>query len=93
MHYVLYQNAEAVKIDDGKEGSVMFVKFAVQKTTHISFDMEILLSVDTTEGKDTGNVSEGDAYVKATFENFIKRFDNLGDMRAVLDRQNNLSNE
>ncbi|MGI6053156.1 MAG: hypothetical protein ACOYA9_11865 [Bilifractor sp.] len=67
MHYVLYQNAEAVKIDDGKEGSVMSVKFAVQKTTHISFDMEILLSVDTTEGNDAGNVSEADAYVKATY--------------------------
>lgn len=67
MHYVLYQNAEAVQIADGKEGSVMFVKFAVQKTTHISFDMEILLSVDTTESKDTGNITEGDAIVKATY--------------------------
>lgn len=33
------------------------------------------------------------AYVKVTFENFVKRFDNLDDMRAVLDRQSNLSNE
>ena len=33
------------------------------------------------------------AYVKATFENFVKRFDNLDDMRAVLDRQSNLSNK
>ena len=45
----------------------MSVKFAVQKATHISFDMEILLSVDTTEGSDAGNVSEADAYVKATY--------------------------
>ena len=33
------------------------------------------------------------AYIKVTFENFVKRFDNLDDMRAVLDRQSNLSNE
>jgi hypothetical protein len=67
MHYVLYQNAEAVNIADGKEGSVMFVKFAVQKTTHISFDMEILLSVDTTENGDSGSTSENDAVIKATY--------------------------
>jgi hypothetical protein len=67
MHYVLYQNAEAVDIADGKESSVMFAKFAVQKTTHISFDMEILLSVATTESKDTGNITEGDSIVKAAY--------------------------
>jgi hypothetical protein len=67
MHYLLYQNAEAVQIDDGKEGSVMSVKFAVQKTTHISFDMEILLSVDTTEAVGSGSTLENDAVIKATY--------------------------
>ena len=33
------------------------------------------------------------AYIKSTLENIVKRFDDLEDMRAALDRQNNLSNE
>ena len=59
---------------------------------------QILLSVGKTVKKKKSEMenqadTETYAYVKATFENFVKRFDNLDDMRAVLDRQNNLSNE
>ena len=64
----------------------------------ISELQQILLSVGKRWRKKKSEMenqadTETYAYVKVTFENFVKRFDNLDDMRAVLDRQSNLSNE
>lgn len=67
MHYVLFQNADAIAIDTGEEKSVIFIKFAVQKTTHVSFDAEILLTVSTSEESDTDVITTNDAVIKATY--------------------------
>lgn len=67
MHYVLYQNADALAVSGGDEVSVLFIKFAVQKTTHVSFDAEILLTVQTMEDSSSDPVSNSDAVIKATY--------------------------
>lgn len=67
MHYVLFQNADALAVSDGAESSVLFIKFAVQKTTHVSFDAEILLTVQTTEDSSSDPISNSDAVIRATY--------------------------
>lgn len=68
--YVVFNNASEVVISDGEYKQIMNIQFAVQKTSHVEIDMEILLDAETTEIDLTGgHWSETD--VEAVFSYFL----------------------
>ena len=68
LSFIVFTNTDAIEIDDQKSKSVLNIRFIVAKTTHVAIDMEMLLSVETTETESGEfNWIENDAVVMATY--------------------------
>ena len=66
--YVVFQNATAHVVEAGEEEQIINIQFAVQKTSHVEIDMEILLDAETTEIDLTNNHwSETDVIATLTY--------------------------
>ncbi len=62
VYFYSYKNAEEVRIADGEQKQIIFVKFAAKTDTHVVFQAEVCLLVETTE--DDGCF---DAVARATY--------------------------
>lgn len=67
MHFATYTNTEDAKVGDGATGTLAFMRFVTSKTTHVAFDMELMLAIETTESGTEWDWTIDDAEVTFTY--------------------------
>lgn len=67
MNYAVYTNIEQAVIGDGEKKQIIDMRFAVQKRTHVTVEMEFLLTAEASEAESEGMLSVGDIVCEVTY--------------------------
>lgn len=67
MNYAVYTNIEPAVVGDGEKKQVIDMRFAVQKRTHVTVEMEFLLTAEASEKENEGTINVGDIVCEVTY--------------------------
>lgn len=67
IHFTVFTNTGIIEVGDKSNQSIFDMRFITTKTTHVAIDMEILLTVDTTETGEDFNWIENDAVARVRY--------------------------
>ncbi len=66
-NYTVYTNIEPAAIGNGEKKQVIDMRFAVQKRSHVTVEMEFLPKVEASENEDADTFSVGDIVCEVTY--------------------------